>query len=336
MATDQHRQPPARAPADAGQDVAGKEVACRPSGFARLARQITAVTTNCLLTALVVVAGLGFGRQVLKWWREDAAGPQTSAGPLPVADGLGDLWRSHLLQFGDQPWSFRRQSIPGDRQAASEALRKSCRRLLAQAPLPGDDPTGAEQQLLARLAASDPVAQRPGTWQLHELQEPFPMVVGIRQIAPGEGTRDATGPPGAPARIVAWGWAIPAGDRAWTLWIYGAREADEGGESALSAIPIPPECSRILGVCVAGGGATLAFEGPPRPKTWMHFYGQWFTRHNWKAAGDWQRRGSAWHQRYTSQEGGSTTCVDVRFAADGRGRFVGLLMATPFGSGSPD
>ena len=45
----------------------------KPPGFAGLAKRISAWTTRGLLTLMVLVAGLGFGRQVLKWWAADAA-----------------------------------------------------------------------------------------------------------------------------------------------------------------------------------------------------------------------------------------------------------------------
>ena len=59
-------------------------VSSEPPGFAALAKRISSWTTNSLLTLLVLVAGLGFGRQVLKWWRADASPPAGRASFRPA------------------------------------------------------------------------------------------------------------------------------------------------------------------------------------------------------------------------------------------------------------
>ena len=77
----------------------------------------------------MLVAGLGFGRQVLKWWAVEAV-PTGGAAVTPLGDGLGDPMKLHTIQFGDSSWTLRRQSIVGDKQHAIEQLRAACREVL--------------------------------------------------------------------------------------------------------------------------------------------------------------------------------------------------------------
>ena len=73
--------------------------------FATLARRISAWTTRGLLTLMVLVAGFGLGRQVLRWWADDAA--PASPKSMPAAgDSLGDPAKPHTVEFGDRPGRF--------------------------------------------------------------------------------------------------------------------------------------------------------------------------------------------------------------------------------------
>lgn len=328
MATDQNR---ASTPA-AGPD--GEHVPPEKSSYARLARRISAITTNCLLTAMVLIAGLGFGRQVLKWWGDGTA---ETARPSPTVEalaGLADPSRPHVLQFGDYPWSLRRQSISGDQQAAAVALRADCRRAVQQARLPEDRPERAEREFLKRLAAREPVQQESGTWRLYELNDAFPMVVGTRQpVAGGDSATEETLAAGD-HRVVAWGLAIPSEPGEWTLCTFQPEPASGGQTLGLPDVPIPPDCARTLSFRVVGGGAMVAFEGPQHPHDWIRFYDRWFATHNWKAAAEgWRRSGSSWHARFASTERASAGSVDVHFGAGGRGRATGLIVMSPFSSG---
>ena len=135
-----------------------------PSGYAALARRISAWTTNSLLTLVILIAGVGFGRQVLRWWAADA--PSPAAAVPSAADALGDPWQPHLLHFGNQPWTIRRQSIAGNRAAAAAALRRACREGIETAAPPSREPTETESRFLASLDRLKPAEESPGKWQL--------------------------------------------------------------------------------------------------------------------------------------------------------------------------
>ncbi len=288
--------------------------AARP-GFGSLARRISAVTTKCLLTAIVLVAGLAFGRQVQRWWAADTAEPDAAAQTL---DNSADPTDLHEVQFGDLSWSLRRRSVTGDRHSAMVALRASCREVVRDDSRQCEKPGEAESKLLRRLADREPVEREPGAWRLYELDDLFPMVVGTRPAA------------GTDLCVAAWGLAIPDGPDAWTVCTFQPAPGRDTGNTVLSAIPLPPECSMTVAVRVASGERTIAFEGPPTSKTWIEFYRQWFRTHNWEAVGDWQQRGTSWYGRYVpptqdgEQNGGSS--VDLHFGPNGRGGAGGLIL----------
>ena len=289
--------------------------------FAHLARRISSVTTNCLLSAVVLVAGLTFGRQVLRWWADD---PAERIGTVPAVDdvdGLGDPWRLHVVQFGDRPWSLGRQSIAGDKTAAAAALRAACREVVQQDNLPDVPDSGAVADFLPRLEASEPIEQQPGQWRLYAFDEVVPMVVGTRPRGrPGSRTngggpsvkgtapsasRESGQSPGDPAaaaqRVVVWGMAMPMDGETWTVFTFQPDAAVGLASDGLPEVPLPDGCRRTLSMRVAGGGATLAFEGPQGPEQWTDFYDRWFAVYNWKAEGGWQRFGQKWYARYVAR-----------------------------------
>jgi hypothetical protein len=305
--------------------------------YARLAKRISATTTNCLLTAVVLVAGLVFGRQVLRWWAADPAqSPDASPPrgyPAEILDGLGDPRRPHTLQFGDQPWSLRRQSITGDRQAAATALRAACREVIRQDRPPDQPPAPAETNLLSRLAARDPAEQAPGKWRLYELTESLPMVVGTRPQPAAADPPPGKNPAAMGDRVVVLGVAMPMGSEGWTLFSFQPEGPDGQHPAGLPEVPIPAGCRKTFSMGVAGGGAMFAFEGLQGPETWINFYDRWFAAHDWKTIGGWQESGTGWHARYAPPAQDPAAFVDVHLGSDGPHRSTGLLLLSPSPSG---
>ena len=156
-----------------------------PRSFATLAARISSWTIKGVLTALVLVAGLGFGRQVLRWWSADRRQSSAASATPWADDGLGDPAQPHVLRFGNQGQSLRRQTISGDQAAARAALLDGCRRLLQSEPAGGaaaDRAAGkADRALLEALRRLRPTAEEPGKWRLYDLPGSLPLVVGIRE-----------------------------------------------------------------------------------------------------------------------------------------------------------
>ncbi len=286
--------------------------------FAQLATRISSFTTKCMLTGIVLVAGLGFGRQMLQWWAEEDA---SHGGLVQTADGLGNPLRPHLLQFGDLPWSLRRQTVVGPKEAAVAALRQIGSKTVREGEdlkLPDDKPTEAESKLLAQLATRKPVAEEPGRWALYESDENLPMIV----VSAGD-------PATSGRRIVTWGFAFPADSDAWTVCTF--QPAARGGSGSTSVIDeaIPPGCTKTLSVRVVDGGAVVGFHGPGPLETWKNQFDGHFAGNNWKMVGQWRNSGAAWHARYEKSGSAAGTVVDVRFGPGSDGRFSGLLVVTP-------
>ncbi len=105
-----------------------------PPSLGRLARRISAWTTNSLLTLMLVVIALGFGREVLHWWHDEGTLP--AAAPAMPADRLGDAAAPHVLEFGDQAWSIRRQEFSGPPGDVPAALQAACRAAIVDTPAP--------------------------------------------------------------------------------------------------------------------------------------------------------------------------------------------------------
>jgi hypothetical protein len=163
-------------------------------GFGSLARRIAGWTANLLATALVLVAGLGVGRQVLLWWYESQPAPAAAASEQLPPETPGELrmWTSRGLMTLER--------VVGDKDAALAAMRKRC----ARSPVgPIMQPAGpGEQRFLEKLAKMTPVEQ---TKELDLYVPPgdVTMVVAVNRHEP---------------RIAAWSFALEAEPAAWTCY----------------------------------------------------------------------------------------------------------------------
>ena len=271
--------------------------------FAVLAKRLSAWTTNSLFTLLVVVAGVGFGRQVTSWWAADASPPPA------VAAGLDDPAQVQMLQFGDASWSLRRQSVMGNKQKAIEQLRAACRQVLLAGPSVDQSP--ADDRFLKLLASCTPVDQEPGKWRLYELHDAFPMTVGVLARA------------NAQDRVAVWGLAVPTGAKQWTLNTFQQLPSAVGNSNAIN-VPLPPGCRRTLSLSTESG-RIIAFRGPDCPSEWKGFYDDWFASQGGQRAAPWRLVGSAWCAKFSDRG----EWIDVRFGPDGQGGLSGMLMTTP-------
>ncbi len=296
-------------------------------GFAAVATQISSWTTKGLLTAIVLLAGLGFGRQILTWWAADATSPGNPANG-PAMGALGDPRQLATIQFGDDCWSLRRRSITGDKAKAVEQLRAACREVLQAGPPAVQAPRAEEEEFLAFLSNAIPVDQKPNQWRLYEFHAALPMAVGlVRPGAIGAQTSPARGNLAqAGYRVVTWGIAVPTAEAAWTLCTYQSATASPEGSAGLVDVPLPPGGHQTL-LLQSAGGRTVAVSGPDRPAQWRRFYEDWFRRQGWRPAAGWRAFGSALvcEVRRAHRRGS----VDIHFGADGRGGLSGLLLMTP-------
>ncbi len=297
-----------------------------PSGFALLAKRLWNWTTNCIVTALVLVLGLGFGRQVIRWWTLDAPGDPMSHAPPQPGSGLGDLVRPHEIRFGHHTWRIRRESVAGSREQAMAGLRSSCRVATQASTPPLSSALQGEQHLLDVLRQRTPTDHEPGKWGIYEVDDHFPTVVGIREP-------DSVPPPTLGksisqkgCRVVTWGLAVPMSAGAWTLYTFH-QTAPSNGESP--EFEPPPNGKALLALEVEGGGMLTAVRGSARAETWKSFYDQWFESRGWTAGGGWHQFGRTWSKHYQEKSEGPAGTTDVQFGEDGGGGLSGLLLFTP-------
>jgi len=301
-----------------------------PSGFALLARRISSWTSKGIVTGVVLVAGLAFGRQVLHWWgRGDPAVEEAPPPTLAPQEALGDETVEHILRFGDQPWSMRRQVVAGDVRAAVAALRRKCRAATPSGGISEDPPGPHEQALLKSLAQRDPVEAGGGQWAVYQLDEAVPMVVGVRRSAAAAGAPAGGSVADSDLRVVSWGFGVPAESDCWTLYTFVSASPSSELGPAGPATALPPGCTTTTSMRVAGGGGIVAFRGPAEPRAWQVFFDQDFRQRGWKPEGPWQKRGSRWSTRYRDGSAPDAGTVEVRFGPDDRGGMTGLLMITP-------
>jgi hypothetical protein len=303
-----------------------------PRDFGALAQRISAYTSRVLLSAVVVVAGIGFGRQVLRWWRDDATDVPLQ---LPAAvSGLGRPSAGHEVIVGDRPWSIVRQPFEGDAAAASRALLAACRNAASEIagttpPAPGPE----ERELLARLAGSEPELQIPGGISLYALPDGFPMVVGTLSGGETAGSDPKGQVEGLDSAVALWGIAVPVASTGWSLYTFHpeGRPADREPtrlEPTRLEPPLPPGSHRLLQVRAGGGDATILFTGPRQPDVWKAFYDRWAAEVGLQNQNGWQESGGAWLATYRSSAPGHAT-VEVHFDQPQGGQSRGVILVGP-------
>jgi hypothetical protein len=299
-----------------------------PRDFGSLARRIANYTTRGILCAGVVVAGIVFGRQVMLWWGVESL-PLGGTNAETALDALGDPGRPHTIEFGDSPWSLRRESFSGDKQQATQRLLAVCRaaaeNTAGQASI--GTPLPAERKMLASLVGRKPADESPGTWRLYELHDAFPMIVGVarmnvRASAAPAAKKKEKNLAEEPYRLVLWGIGMPSSGTGWTLCVF-----EPGGSASAQGqtdVPLPPGCHRTLSIRVAEGGQMTTFAGPEQPEAWKQFFADWSQRRGWPSAWGWRQTGGVWVAKFASADRGDS--LDVRLGPDARGQWTGLLM----------
>ena len=215
---------PAAMPHDSSRQTAPRNAEDKPArkprpSFGRLAQRIAAWTSSLLVSAIILVAGLVSGRQVLHWWRDDPPGARALPGaheapPAAPADSAGD-WQK--LEVGGGQWSMSVRSVAGDRTAAEKELRRACKAATATATLPGEPALRAERALVARLGPATLIETTDAGWELHALADAppdaladsMPMVAVVRRAASIAGSQTPTPPAVAPAAAPAAASAQP-------------------------------------------------------------------------------------------------------------------------------
>jgi hypothetical protein len=298
--------------------------------FASLAGRISTWTTRGLLSAMVLAAGLGLGRQILHWWMAPTATAGLPSAVATVADADADC----SIHFGQSPWAVSRKTLTGDKQHAIKALRTFCREKLVtsaeKCPLAvvNDSPA-----LIKQLSRTKPVDWQPGRWRLYEMSDELPMAVGlVREVNQDNQNPAATDETArldlaqGGYRVVIWALAAPSAENQWTLMVFQPDAENHGELGNSPSAALPPGCQRTLALRTADGWEVVGFHGTANPEDIKSFFDRQTSGGGAKPVGGWQPRGNAWHAKYI---GNDNRAMEVRFGPDPRGEQSGIVMIYP-------
>jgi hypothetical protein len=292
-----------------------------------LAGRISNWTTKGLLSALILVSGLAFGRQVIQWWSTESSAPSVPQDAMP-ADGLGDMEIAHRVDFGQTGWSMTRQSFNGSQDQAALALRQWSERVTASAQLPSRPQGAAERKLLESLSGRRPVKASAGQWEMYEYHATLPMMAGIRACSLGPEEESAAGVHPERVRLVTWSIAVPTGTTQWSLYAFQSAAEDKACQKGVTP-PLPPHSRTVLSLQADGGAATICFRGVGEADDWKAFYDDWYDKHAWWSPDDWHDRGGMHHRRYYDDSRTPSQSVDIQFGCFADRSLTGFLLVSP-------
>ncbi|MEQ8791015.1 MAG: hypothetical protein RIC55_32435 [Pirellulaceae bacterium] len=308
-----------------------------PTPLGRSAKRLFGWATNLLAIAVVLAAGLAFGRQVLVWWRGE---PEPPAAPLAGSAQPGQSAGAHRLEFGDVPLVFEHEAFLGPRSAVLERLVKGCQAIAAARPRVSQTAGPAELRMLERTANQIPVVETDG-FRVYQLERPLPMAAAVAQTP----TEDGSSPRD---RVVSWGLAMPVGEAQqvgsshqqaddaepssnelnWTLFNWSAGSGLRA--AAVNLPPLPPGARRTMLLASKDGAAVAAFRLEGSPGDAMRHFSEHFENappgEDWAAASPWRETNNVWHAGFYAAQSGT---VDVQLTIDGDGILSGVLTASP-------
>lgn len=309
-----------------------------------LGRRISSRTTDLLAIAIVLIASLTMGRQMLQWWHEEPPSV-LDMGPL---ENLGTEWGANSqpvsLEFGDSSISMTRQVLPsGGPQAALDSVRQRCQAILVESNSPGTPRDQAESDQLDALSKLTPETEQPGSWQLYTITGGLPMVVGVKSFdsaAKTSGTEKmpATNPSDG-RRVVCWGLVFPGlSPGSWTAYTFVRRPAVSGDsprtqsqDIELSRLELPAGAQRTLLMQESEQSGLLGFQGAGQTEGWQQHFSTWFQKQGWNQSESWQPLQGGWSGRFVRREPGrmEDSTIQVQCYQQKTGQGVGLIQWFP-------
>jgi hypothetical protein len=301
-----------------------------PASFQSVARRYGNFATNVLVTGVIFIVGLAFGREVISWWRSDSSATQT----MPITAGIGDhdpvaAVDHQLLEFGDFPFVLTRQEVVGDLTEVLEQLRNACRAGVDSSQPLAREFGPAEQRMLDAAKRLTPVQQQANRWSIYQIDTPLPMVVGVRSFDSQVATPDQ--------RVVSWGLAVPDAtpegepQSEWTLFTY-LSEATATTTHKNLIWPAPPGGQRTLSLRTDRGGSIVGYAGVGTIESWTTFYDDLFADPPSRPDDDWQVDFGSWRRRFTSAQ---TETIDVVIRHDGGDTLHSLVITSRNDSPGP-
>jgi hypothetical protein len=300
---------------NASSSPASSQETTKVVGSQSTAKRIGNWATNLLVSGVILIVGISFGREVMRWWRNN---------PLPAAasSSAATQVEDSLARFGDMPIGLRSTELVGELEDVLSELRQAARQALQETQITDHDPGPAERQMLAGTKKLTPVEELPNEWAIYQLEAPLPMVVGIRFVDGQVAARER--------RVVSWGMAMPGepegeGTRlAWKL-VTTAIGTSVESTAAEFALPTPPQGHRTLSLQTAEGLVLAGFQGHGDAHDWMKFYDSQLAEIGFEPAGDWVVEPSASRRRFSQP----MRTVDVAIHAGPDASLQTILVMTP-------
>ncbi len=306
--------------ANAAESADGTEHSA-PTGMGRVAKRWGNWAANLLVSGLIIVVALTFGRQVKEWWDAESPGDGTGHAAAVLGESaIGDELQPHQLEFGDVPFALQRSQFAGDQAAVFQALRDKCRAALQQSTSANHQPGPVEAKMLARIAAVEPV-ETVANGSIYQLEGPILLVVAVRQVPADNSQPHRREVVASRSGVVSWGLGVPTADSAWTLFTYSAADRSEGTTSNLALDALPDSCRRTMSLQAEDGGSLVGFRVDGPPQALMDEFDRRLTQRGWTSDVPWRRIGSGWHARFMQNR----NRLDVQFAAADRQTMSGML-----------
>jgi len=303
--------------------------------FGHLARRIAGWTTNGLATALVIIAGLTLGRQVLIWWGET---PATSPTARARDSGTGPEPEVRQLEFGALATTVQTRQIRGKHQDVLRELRELCRPATRPGSSNSSSASPAELRLLAELAGKVPAESGDG-WRIDEWPQLIPLVIcstiahvnslpsKVEGISGNE--KKSVLPTPLDLRIVSIGLAVPGNEDEWTAYAFrvdGASPATSGE----STIPLPPDSQRVMSLLQPDGSILTTFRGEGQVSAWEDHFRTGVHAKGWQIQGHPPKASGRWQAEFL-RDGEKPLRAQVHFEYDGQGGLHGLAFVAPAG-----
>lgn len=279
-----------------------------------VSKRIGNFASNLLVTGLILILGIAFGREVILWWRTDSPtdGLSPTSTVVTASNATGD-GESQLFEFGDFPFALRREAFVGGVTNATERLRVVSREAIAGAEVWTGEVSDAERRMLNAARRLKPVEEQSQKWAIYQIDEPIPMVIGTCNV--GKKVSESQW------RVVSWGMAVPSVTSAdepqsdWTLFTYTSDVlSGQGGESAV--LPTPPSGRRTVSLRTEHGGIVIGYAGDTDVAKWTEFYEALFIEHRDLSQSDWQVERGIWRRRFVTK---SSEVIDVVICPDTNG-----------------
>lgn len=289
-----------------------------------LGQRIRGRTTDFIAIAIIGFGLIAIGGHLADWWNTES---DELSNPLLTAEemvGLQSLWGGDgspvSLDFGDSPYSLRKQFLRGKPEDAVNQLVQQCQEILARPDHALPPATAAETRLLGLVKDVRPIQSAEG-WSIYRISYPTTIIVGVQSAAGA----DADQPDAQ--RVVCWGIMLPIGDQ-WSLFmIEPARRS--ANVAAMLPRELPPNARRTISLREQSGAFLMGITGNGDIRVWADFYQRQFDAEGWQLERDWNHDGSSSTARYSFDRAGVKHWVDIQFNSTETERCSGVIIVTP-------